>query len=298
MKFAGGCMESEYLLRIDFKRGTENPERVFSAMSDLIQAFREIDRSLAASISTEINSKLILEDIEAGSIIAKIKSALESIDDDSLGQFDWKPIVGNYLVKGKRRLIKFLEAKEKIESKKQIEELKNDLVKLASETEVLKLPVYQPIPEERLLKNLQKLGEATTPLLDEDLVSFNGEGEEIQLNKNFKIPQETIEEILTERIITGTHEMILKIKKPDYLGHSMWEFKYEGRLIPAKILHTEWLTNFHKQKVKVNPGDSIRATVEVSVNYDKYGEVIGQHYLIQEVLEVIPMPTHEQTSLL
>ncbi len=64
-------MENEYLLRIDFKKETENPERVFSAMSELIQALREIDRSLSASISTEIETKLILEDVEAGSIIAK-----------------------------------------------------------------------------------------------------------------------------------------------------------------------------------------------------------------------------------
>lgn len=291
-------MGSEYLLRIDFKKGTEKPERVFSAMSDLIQAFREIDRSLTASISTEIRSKLMLEDIEAGSLIAKIKSVLESVDDDALSQLDWKPIVGSYLVKGKRRLIKFLEEKENIENKKQIEELKQDLVELASETEILKFPTYQPIPEERLLKNLQKLGEATIHLLVEDSVFFNGDGKEIQLNKNFKISQETIEEILTERIITGTNEMILKIKKPDYLGQSMWEFKYEGRLVPAKILHMEWLQKFHKQQVKVNPGDSIRAIVEISVNYDKYGEVLGQHYSIQTVIEVIPMPRHEQISLL
>lgn len=291
-------MENEYLLRIDFKKGTENPERVFSAMSELIQAFREIDRSLSASISTEIDAKLILEDIEAGSIIAKIKSALESVDDDDLKQLDWKPIVGKYLVQGKRRFINFLEEKEKIKDKKQIEELRNDLVELATETKVLQLPIYQPIPDDRLLKNLQKLGDATTPLIAEDSVIFGGNGEEVTLNKNFKIPQETIEEILTERVLTGTHEMILKIKKPDYLGQSMWEFKHEGRLVPAKILHAEWLAKFHNQKVKVNPGDSIRAIVEINVSYDRHGEVIGRHYEVKEILESIPMAKYEQNDLL
>ena len=291
-------METEYLLRIDFKKGTENPERIFFAMSELIQAFREIDRSLSASISTEIDTKLILEDIEAGSIIAKVKSVLESVDNDALGNLEWKPIVGKYLVQGKCKLIEFLETKEKIENKKQIEELRNDLVKLASETKVLQLPVYQPIPEDRLLKNLQKLGEATTPLLADDSVSFSGDGEEITLNKTFKIPQETIEEILTDRILTGTHEMILKIKKPDYLGQSMWEFKHEGRLVPAKILHVEWLAKFHNQKVKGGPGDSIRAIVKTSVNYDRHGEVIGRHHEVLKVLEVLPMEKLEQGELL
>ncbi len=72
-------MENEYLLRIDFKKETENPERVFSAMSELIQALREIDRSLSASISTEIETKLILEDVEAGSIIAKGGEGVKSL---------------------------------------------------------------------------------------------------------------------------------------------------------------------------------------------------------------------------
>lgn len=291
-------MDSEYLLRIDFEKGTENPERVFSAMSDLIQAFREIDRSLSGSISREIHSKLILEDVETGSIIAKIKSVLESVDDDALSQCDWKPIIGSYLVKGKRKFIKFLEKKERVESKKQIEELRRDLIELAAATQVLKLPVYQPISEDKLLKNLQRLGEATVSLTPEDRVFYGEGGEEIQLNKDFKIPQETIEEILTERVLTGTHEMILKVKKPDYLGQSMWEFKYEGRLVPAKILHIEWLAKFHNQEVKVGPGDSIRAIVEISVNYDKYGEVIGCHHSIQNVIEVLPMPNHEQGSFL
>ena len=291
-------MENEYLLRIDFKKGTENPERIFSAMSELIQAFLEIDRSLSHSISTEISSKLILDDIEAGSIIAKVRSALESVDDEALGSLEWKPIVGKYLVQGKHKLVQFLKNKEKIKSKQEIQALREELVALAGETEVLQLPVYQPIPEDRLLKNLQKLGEATTPLLEEDSVFYGGDGEEITLNKTFKIPQETIEEILTERVLTGTHEMILKIKKPDYLGQSMWEFKHEGRLLPAKIRHAGWLTKFHNQEVMVGPGDSIRAIVEINVSYDRHGEVIGRHYEVLEVLEIIHLPDHKQDELL
>ncbi len=74
----------------------------------------------------------------------------------------------------------------------------------------------------------------------------------------------------------------------------MWEFKHEGKPVPAKFLDIEWLSRFHKQIEKVGPGDSLRALVEIKVNYDKYGEVIGSHYSIIKVNEVIPMPNHEQ----
>ena len=110
-----------------------------------------------------------------------------------------------------------------------------NLAQLASETEVLKLPCYQPISEEKLLKDLQRLGEASIKLIPEDTVSYSGAGEKVNLNKDFKIPYETIEEILTDQVLTGTHEMILKVKKPDYLGQSMWEFKHEGKPYSAQL---------------------------------------------------------------
>jgi len=289
-------MESEFYVQIDFQRGTERPERVFQAMTDLIHTFRHIDQDLSSSIATTIQSKLILQDIETGSVRARLKSMLETIDDEGLKELDWKKLVGSYLVKGKYKIIKFLEEKEKIENRKQVEDLRQSLIYLAEETNIKSLPFYSPISEARLLKDLQSLGNAVMPLVENDIVKFSGNGEILELNKNFMVLPETIEEILTERVITGKYEIILKVKKPDYLGQSMWEFKHEGKLIPAKVLHVDWLQKFQKKEVTLGPGDSIRAIVEVKVNYDRYGEVINSHYTIIEVKEIIPLPKEMQQS--
>jgi len=91
--------------------------------------------------------------------------------------------------------------------------------------------------------------------------------------------------------------MYLKVKKPDYLGQSMWEFKYEGKLIQAKIYDSGWLERFQKKTEILGPGDSIRALVEVKVNYDKYGEVIASHYTILDVKEIVQIPKGVQQSI-
>lgn len=109
---------------------------------------------------------------------------------------------------------------------------------------------------------------------------------------------DAVEEILTERVLTGKYEVYLKVKKPDYLGQSMWEFKYEGKLIQAKIHDSGWLERFQQKTVLLGPGDSIRALVEVKVSYDKYGEVIASHYTILNVKEIIQNPKGVQQSLL
>jgi hypothetical protein len=291
-------MESEFYVQIDFQKGTGNPERVFQAMSDLIHTFRHIDQDLSSSIATTIHSKLILQDIEAGSIRARLRSILESIDDDGLKELDWKKLVGSYLVKGKYGILKFLEEKERIDNRKQIEDLRESLVNLAGEADIKKLPFYNPIPEARLIKDLQCLGNSLVPLLENDTVKFSGNGEIVIINKGFVVSPDAIEEILTERVLTGQYEVFLKVKKPDYLGQSMWEFKHEGKLVQAKILDVLWLRRFQNKEIHLGPGDSIRVLVEVKVNYDKYGDVISSHYTVLEVKEIIPIPKSVQQSLL
>jgi len=290
-------MDSEYYVQIDFEKGTEHPERVFQAMSDLIQSFRHIDQDLSSSISATIRAKLILQDIEAGSVRARLRSILESIDDDGLKGLDWKKLVGSYLVRGKYKIIKFLEDKDKIDNRRQIENLRESLVELAEETNIKQLSFYAPISEGRLIKNVQSLGNSLLPLIEKDIVKFSGNGEIIVVNKDFQVSPDAVEEILTERVLTGKYEMYLKVKKPDYLGQSMWEFKYEGKLIQAKIYDSGWLERFQKKTEILGPGDSIRALVEVKVNYDKYGEVIASHYTILDVKEIVQIPKGVQQSI-
>jgi len=81
--------------------------------------------------------------------------------------------------------------------------------------------------------------------------------------------------------------MILKVKKPDYLGESMWDFKHGDRAIQAKIIDMDWLSDFHLRKYDIRPGDSLRAVLETQIKYGFSGEVIAVHNFIVAVKEII-----------
>jgi len=113
-----------------------------------------------------------------------------------------------------------------------------------------------------------------------------------------EISTELIREYLTHEKIISEGEKILKVKKPDYFGYSMWSFKYQNKSIDVKILDDEWLRAFQSKDVTVLPGDSIRALVKEEVSYGHNNEVIHTHYEILQVIEILPASRHQQRILL
>jgi len=91
---------------------------------------------------------------------------------------------------------------------------------------------------------------------------------EVSFNKSFSFTNEIVEEILTKEIIESQSIMILKVKKPDYLGDSKWEFKYENRKLEAKIKNSKWLSDYQQGKIDIRPGSSLRASIRTIVKYD------------------------------
>lgn len=92
-------LEADFAIEIDFERGTESPSRVFKAMSGLIESFEQLDQTLARSLAIELKPVLLLEDVEAGSIRAWLRSVVRELPDDALAKAEWKPLIGTYLVK-------------------------------------------------------------------------------------------------------------------------------------------------------------------------------------------------------
>jgi len=81
------------------------------------------------------------------------------------------------------------------------------------------------------------------------------------------------------------------VRKPDYLGESMWEFRFQNRSLTAKILDTAWLKKFQQRLVGVRPGDAIKADVMVDVKYGFEGDVISIHHCIVKIHQIITVDT-------
>ena len=83
------------------------------------------------------------------------------------------------------------------------------------------------------------------------------------------------------------NELILKVKKPDYLGDSMWEFRFGDKNIDVKLLDKEWLIKFQSREVAINPGDSVKAMITITHTYDSENNLVDTTYEINKILEVI-----------
>jgi hypothetical protein len=291
---------ADFCLEIDFKKGSPNPSRIFKAMTELIEAFQRLDGDLIKSIHPKLSPVAMIEDVEIGSLKTFLVTVLESLDDDALKNLDWKPLVGQYLVKAKYYVLDFMNNRATITTRAEIESLEKKLLSLARETDVMRLPSYTPVDRKNLLEDLNSVSSSLSYLTKEDKVIYFdalSTDSPITINAEFRVVAETVEDLLTRETISSTTEMILKVKRPDYLGISQWDFRHGKRAITAKIDDTEWLRSFQERQVDVRPGDSLRVEMKTEVKYGFDNEVVGTRHSIARVKTVLPGTKEDQMSL-
>jgi hypothetical protein len=288
--------EADFGIEIDFRPGSDAPSRVFRTMTGLIEAFESVDKELVRSVA-RIQPILLLEDIEAGSIRTWLRTQLETLDDGTLKSGEWKKVVGIFLVKAKYIMVDFLEDHSTITNKAEIESLQAKILSAAEETNVLAIPTYRPIPMDKVADAIRLIGEATQTLKSPDSARYLSDAGNANFNLTFSIAPQAFDELVTRETITNQSTMILKVKKPDFLGESMWEFKYENRTIEAKFLDLPWLQKFRERSITLRPGDAIKASVETEVRYSVEGDVIFTVYKILAVYELISVEGSTQNGL-
>lgn len=281
---------ADFCITVDFERESESPSRVFRTMTGLIESFESLDRVLVESVDVNIRPVMLLEDIETGSLRAWLRAQLERVPDDAIGTLDWKRIVGQYLVRSKYALLNWTSGRARISNRREVLGLQQDLQQLAEETGVNAIPAYAPPEAKRLLTSMQGVSEALSHLRPHDKARLLTPDGEAPFNAEFAIEPATLDEILTKEVLSGQSTMILKVKKPDFLGESQWEFRHGRRSFQGKIVDLDWLQRFQARKVNVQPGDALRALVTVEVMYGHDGEAIGDRYVIDKVLDVIDLP--------
>jgi hypothetical protein len=284
-------------LELDFAKDTPDPARVFRAMSGLIDAFVQLDRDLAHSVAANIEPLVLLEGIEAGSIKAVLRTLLTSLDDEALHTLDWKPPVGQFLVRAKHALLNRLRETDTIETKERLHSIQQDIQLIAVETNVINVHLYEPIPPHSLFADLERLGASLSNLQPTDDAKYISSGGETTLNRDFRLSADQVESLLTDQITAQTTELILKIKKPDYLGSSMWDFYHEGRPFQAKMVDECWLKEFQTRCKDVRPGDSLRAEVRTEIKTTAEGAMVAVRHFVMHVIEVIQTDEGPQGDL-
>lgn len=278
--------DADFSILIDFKKGDGSPTRVFTAATNLIEAFQAIDKVLVRSVDSNITPLMMLEDVEAGSLKIWLRNALDSIDDQALKDLDWRPAVGKYLVRAKHIVMSWIDDDA---TPKSLPDLRKNLQKLASETEVRRLPEYSPSDPAGLIEAVQRIQSAKDTLLPEDraFIESSDEGR-LEIDISVRIEPDQLLGMVTKEIIRKPPaQMILTVKRPDYLGTSKWDFKLGKRAVSARIEHADFLSEFQHRQQNVRPGDALKCMVAVDMRYGFDNELISETYVVTEVLEVL-----------
>lgn len=274
-------------IRIEFERGVGDPSRVFHAMAGLIEATQLLDSHLALSIGASVRTSLVLQDVEAASLKAKLRTVIEEIPDEALKAGDAKKIIGHFLLKAKHKVLDWCSERDNIRDREEIKQLEGELHVLAEQSDIKLLPAYAPVETTTLLSDINALKVALEPLESHDKATFKSPAGASDYNPALTVSEDVVRELITRETIESKGERILKVKKPDYLGNSKWGFKYGAHMIEAKVLDVGWLVRFQNSLEPVLPGDSLRVVLREAVWYGYDNEIVHTDYEVLEVIGII-----------
>jgi hypothetical protein len=290
--------DSDFNLYIDYEREEGEPSRVFHAMGELIDAFEGLDELLAGIISEGAGTELVLKDIEAASLRAKLRSVIQGVPDEALKDGDWKKVLGHFLVRAKHLVVRWLSDNPQITSIEQVQSLQEELDSLAQQTGARHLPFFRQVDRRALLGKIAEIDRAITYLDPRDTLKYESPYGKITLPHTQHVHETLIRDLLTREVLTSDDERIVKVKKPDYLGKSQWMLKYAGLSFHANIEDLEWLHRFQSGQISVKPGDSLRVLMHEEVFYGESMEVVHVTHAVRKVFQVIPPPNITQPQIL
>ncbi len=274
-------------IRIEFERGIGDPTRVFRAMAGLIESTQLLDSHLALSIGANVQTTLVLQDVEAASLKAKLRTIVEEIPEEAVKEGEIKKIIGHFLLKAKHKVLDWCGERDAIKSREEVKQLEAEIHRLAQESDIKLLPAYAPVEISTLLSDINAVNDALGCLEARDQATFMSPVGTSSYNPALTVSEGMVREFVTRETIASKGERILKVKKPDYLGNSKWGFKYGAHMIEAKILDAGWLLRFQNSQEPVLPGDSLRVVLREAVSYGYDNEIVHTDYEVLEVIGVI-----------
>lgn len=286
---------NQFEIYIDYDKNADNPERVFLSLAKIVSEFSNFDNLVCDSLSIQVNSRIVLDKVEEGSVRAFFKQVIECIDDESLANLDIKGIIGHALVKGKYKLLDTLKEtpdKQVVD----IKQLQNDIFESTKDIKVNPLQANKYIPPIKLAKCLEGVNTAFGYLTTNDKIKYITKDSSLdtKFNPTFSMAYEKTQ--LIEQNMINTYKVILTVKKPDLLSDSQWSFKYNDKPINAKIEDENWLTKFHNREFIIQSKDSIECDLQIQTK-EISGAKTETIYIVTKVYRVIQYTQHKQLGL-
>ena len=279
---------SDYVITYKFDKESHSPSEIFSRMAELTDGFCTLDALFIKTLNEEMRSNSVLTGLEYSSIRAYIVNTLKGIDNKDIANLDWKTIIGKSLVKLKLAVIRFLD-NEKPATNSDLIELQSEILEIEKATGLKEIAAYKSMCLNQLAGGLVTINSASMQISNEEQIIITTDNGDSRLSTRMVITEERRIEILTQSTEPFRDKAVVLVKKPDYLGNSMWDVIYRGRRELMKMGDLDFLMKFHDNHpdAAVRPGDSLDVDLDGVHSLGASGEVIHKRYMIRKVSKVL-----------
>jgi hypothetical protein len=276
--------------------GQKNPVEAFGQIGKMYEKLLSIDQQVLYNILPSVKIEYELIDLEYSSIKSKVNQILKSIPDDVLKDIlNPGKLVGHLLVYIKRRLIKATETNE-VQSVDSLQKVTTDINK-----EINKLPVDNIIILEInnyfVLNAINELGIEGRKLKKDEYFEYKSKAGNARIGKRSSVNMAKLLYELGGQTVEQQRIETLKVKSLDLLSdRASWKLIRQGKLIEVKILHKEWLDDYHNRNIIIQPNDYLKVDLKITytTNSNTLKPVITYEAL--KVVEVIPPDVIEGTN--
>lgn len=255
-----------------------------------------IDQQILYNILPSAKLEYELIDLEYSSIKSKVNQILKSIPDDVLKDIlNPGKLFGHLLVFIKKRLIKATETNE-VQSVESLQKVTNDI-----NNEIRKLPsttiIVLEINNYIVLNAINELSIEGRKLKKEEYFEYKSKAGNARIGNASSVNMAKLLYELGGQTLEQQRIETLKVKTLDLLSDkASWKLIRQGKQIEVKILHKEWLDDYHNRKIIIQPNDYLKLDLKITytTNANTLKPIVSYEAL--KVLEVIPPDTIEGTN--
>lgn len=285
---------ADYELFIEFEKGIGNPQRIYKAMSRVLEVLSDLDATLVKLLDSRFKTDIVLVDVQTGSLRSIIRVFLESIPEEGLKEGNIPKIIGTYLNNARLAALKALQGKPAFDSQQELVDLKNKIDTLCRQTGLDPMNAYGTLHRGMIADYLDDITKSVSSLGPNDIMEYRSAEGNARFNPRFNATN--LSNLASEGEQTTRQTVRLRIKKADLLGESRWEFRmYERKTIEAKIQDHAWLRRFHNGEIQIKSGDLLEVELETSYLHGPNYQTTQVHYTIVQVVNIISPPTQSNS---
>ncbi len=275
--------------------GQKNPVEAFGQIGKMYERLLSIDQQILYNILPSAKLEYDLIELEYSSIKSKVNQILKSIPDDILKDIlNPAKLFGHILVYVKKRLIKATENNE-VQSVKSLQKITNDINK-----EIKKLPTTTIILEVNnyfVLNAINELCLEGRKLKKDEYYDYKSKAGNARIGNSSSVNMAKLLYELGGQTLEQQRIETLKVKTLDLLSDkASWKLIRQGKQIEVKILHKEWLDDYHNRKIVIQPNDYLKLDLKITYTSNSNNLKPVVSYEALHVLEVIPPDQIEGTN--